>query len=81
MREFPVMNTVTIDATQRIRLPEPPGEKFRVIAQERGYLLERVMQSLPVGTMSKQAVLQALSRSQLHFSQTWDTLRSQTREP
>jgi hypothetical protein len=75
------MKTATIDADQRIRLPEPPGQKFWVIAQERGYLLERVLQPQPVGVMTKQAVLQALSRSRLDFSQTWDELRAQTREP
>ena len=77
------MATVRADGKRRVVVPGVrPGDVFDVqrLGEER-YVLVRLHRPAPLPSMSRERCLQAMSRSPLRMTLSWDQLKQLTREP
>jgi hypothetical protein len=79
----PTMSTSKVDSKKRIVLPNGrPGDVFDIQQQADGrFVLVRLEKPEPSGRMSREACLEAMSRSPLRPTMSWDELHELTREP
>ena len=77
------MKIARVDAKGRLVLPgAEPGEVFGVQRDgEERYVLVRLHRPAVKPRMSRQDCLEAISRSPLHPTLSWDEFRELTREP
>ncbi len=77
------MATVRADGKRRVVVPGVrPGDVFDVqrLGEER-YVLVRLHRPAPLPRVSREACLEAMSRSPLKVTLSWDQLKQLTREP
>ena len=79
----PTMKIARADTKKRVVLPgAEPGDVFDVQRDgEERYVLVRLHRPAVKPRMSRQDCLDAISRSPLHPTLSWDELRELTREP
>ena len=77
------MSTSKVDSKKRIVLPNGcPGDVFDIQQQDEGrFVLVRLEKPEPTGRMSRKSCLEAMRRSPLRPTMTWEGLRELTREP
>ena len=77
------MNTQEVDSERRIVLPEGrPGEVYEILPQGEGnFLLVRVEQPPAPRKMTPEECREAILRSPLNMTMSWEELRQITREP
>ena len=77
------MGTVRADGKRRVVVPgAKPGDVFDVqrLGDER-YVLVRLHRPAPLPSVSREQCLDAMSRSPLRTTLSWDQLKQLTREP
>jgi hypothetical protein len=74
---------VRTDSKRRIRLPQAnPGDYYQVVSSQSGDMtLIKINATEPTEVKSEEQVEQILAEEPLRFTQTWEQLRSTTREP
>lgn len=75
-------NAVKVDEAKRIRLPVlSPGDYYEseYLGPEKT-LLRRVAEPIPKVQMTKLEALEAIEKSLLQFTVSWNDLRSETRQ-
>lgn len=77
------MSTSKVDSKKRIVLPNGrPGDVFDIQQEADGRIvLVRLEKPETSGQMSRESCLEAMSRSPLRLTMSWDELRELTREP
>ena len=83
MWDNPTMSTSIVDTKKRIVLPTGrPGEVFDIQQQAEGrFLLVRLEKPDRAERMSRRACMEAMRKSPLRPTMTWEKLRKMTREP
>ncbi len=76
------MSTSKVDSKKRIVLPNGrPGDIFDIQQQDEGRFVLVRLEKPETGRMSRKSCLDAMRRSPLRPTMTWEELRELTREP